>query len=95
MSDPDVVEAAKDAIMTVVVGTVVSIAVSLFQARTQIQEPTLASCPRSSRSSSRSSSPYHFVAETSNRQFLRMASLMATRSSGERCARGPVKPSVL
>ena len=61
MTGPEVMDVARDAIVTLIlvtaplmlVGLVVGVVVSLFQALTQIQETTLVFCPKSWRSSLR------------------------------------------
>ena len=60
MTGPEVMDVARDAIVTLIlvaaplmlVGLVVGVIVSLFQALTQIQERRWSSCRKSSRSSS-------------------------------------------
>ena len=61
MSGPEVLDVARDAIVTLLlvsaplmlVGLIVGVAISLFQALTQIQEMTLFLCRKLSRSFSR------------------------------------------
>ena len=80
MTGPEVINAAADAIFTVVVisaplmivGTIVGVAVSLFQALTQIQEQTLIQTPKIVASFVTLVFALPFMAEVSHRQFLRM-----------------------
>ncbi len=85
MTGLEVVETARDAIMAVVVisapllilGTLVGVAVSLFQALTQIQEQTLIFVPKILATFIVFLFALPFMAETLNNYMLRMASLIA------------------
>ena len=80
MNGLEVMSAAHDAIITVVVisapllivATVVGVAVSLFQALTQIQEQTLIQTPKILATFVTFLIALPFMAETSHNQFLRM-----------------------
>lgn len=96
MTGPEVIEAARDAILTVVlisaplliVGTVVGIAVSLFQALTQIQEMTLIYVPKIIATFVIFLFALPFMADASQRQFLRMVEHIAgvgKKDAGLRC----------
>lgn len=85
MTGLEVVETARDAIMAVVVisapllilGTLVGVAVSLFQALTQIQEQTLIFVPKILATFIVFLLALPFMAETLNNYMLRMTSLIA------------------
>jgi flagellar biosynthetic protein FliQ len=85
MTGPEVLDSARDAIMTAVVisapllivGTVVGVAVSLLQALTQIQEQTLVFVPKILATFFVFLVALPFMAETLNNYMLRMASLIA------------------
>lgn len=96
MTGAEVVEAARDAILTVVVisapllivGTVVGVAVSLFQALTQIQEMTLIYVPKIIATFLIFLFALPFMADASHRQFLRVVAQIAgvgTMDAGLRC----------
>lgn len=82
---PEVLNVAADAIFTVVVisaplmivGTIVGVAVSLFQAFTQIQEQTLVQTPKIVASFITVVFALPFMAEESHRQFLRIIAAIA------------------
>jgi flagellar biosynthetic protein FliQ len=81
----EVIESARDAIMTIitisapllVVGTIVGVTVSLFQALTQIQEQTLVFVPKIIATFATFLVALPFMAETLNNYMLRTASLIA------------------
>jgi flagellar biosynthetic protein FliQ len=85
MTGPEVLDSAKDAIMTAVVisapllivGTVVGVAVSLLQALTQIQEQTLVFVPKILATFFVFLVALPFMAGTLNNYMLRMASLIS------------------
>ena len=85
MTGLEVVETARDAIMAVVVisaplliiGTLVGVAVSLFQALTQIQEQTLIFVPKILATFIVFLFALPFMAESLNNYTLRMISLIA------------------
>lgn len=96
MTGPEVIEAARDAILTVVVisaplliaGTIVGIAVSLFQALTQIQEMTLIYVPKIIATFVIFLFALPFMADASQRQFIRMVAHIAgvgKMNAGLRC----------
>ena len=80
MNGLEVISAAQDAILTIVVisapllivGTVVGVVVSLFQALTQIQEQTLIQTPKILATLLTFLIALPFMAEASHNQFLRM-----------------------
>ncbi|EKS34499.1 flagellar biosynthetic protein FliQ [Afipia broomeae ATCC 49717] len=80
MTGTEVIEAARDAILTVVLisaplliaGTIVGVAVSLFQALTQIQEMTLTYVPKIIATFVVFLFALPFMADASHRQFLRV-----------------------
>jgi flagellar biosynthesis protein FliQ len=85
MTGAELLESTKDALTTAViicaapliVGTLVGIAISLFQALTQIQEQTLLFGPKIVATFVTFLVALPFMAETLNGFFLRMASLIA------------------
>lgn len=80
MNGLEVLAAAQDALMTIVVisapllivGTLVGVGISLFQALTQIQEQTLIQTPKILATFLTFLIALPFMAETSHNQFLRM-----------------------
>jgi flagellar biosynthetic protein FliQ len=85
MTGTEVLDSTRDAIMTVfmisapllIVATVVGVAVSLFQALTQIQEQTLVFVPKILAAFATFLVALPFMAETLNSYMLRTASLIA------------------
>lgn len=85
MTGTEVIDAARDAIMTTImisaplllVGSIVGIVVSLFQALTQIQEQTLVFVPKIIAIFVTFLVALPFMAETLNNYMLRTASLIA------------------
>jgi flagellar biosynthetic protein FliQ len=85
MTGTEVLDSTRDAIMTVVmisaplliVATIVGVAVSLFQALTQIQEQTLVFVPKILAAFATFLVALPFMAETLNNYMLRTASLIA------------------
>jgi flagellar biosynthetic protein FliQ len=85
MTGTEVLDSARDAIMTTVmisaplliVATIVGVAVSLFQALTQIQEQTLVFVPKILAAFATFLVALPFMAETLNNYMLRTASLIA------------------
>lgn len=86
MTGLEILAAAEDALLTVVivsaplmiVGTIVGVAVSLFQALTQIQELTLVYIPKIIATFVTFLVALPFMAEASHRQFLRIAAQIIT-----------------
>ena len=85
MTGPEVIVAAEDALFTIVlisaplmiVGTLVGIGISLFQALTQIQEQTLVQTPKIIATFITLLVALPFMANESHRQFLRMVASIA------------------
>ena len=85
MTRTEVLDSARDAIMTIItisaplliVGTIVGVTVSLFQALTQIQEQTLVFVPKIIAIFATFLVALPFMAETLNNYMLRTASLIA------------------
>jgi len=87
MTGAEVIDAAKDALMTValvsaplmIIGTIVGVLVSLFQALTQIQEQTLIYVPKIVATFLTLLIALPFMSDLTHRQFLRMmAQIMAS-----------------
>ena len=87
MAGAEVIDAAKDALMTValvsaplmIIGTIVGVLVSLFQALTQIQEQTLIYVPKIVATFLTLLIALPFMSDLTHRQFLRMmAQIMAS-----------------
>lgn len=87
MTGTEVIDAAKDALMTValvsaplmIIGTIVGVLVSLLQALTQIQEQTLIYVPKIVATFLTLLIALPFMSDLTHRQFLRMmAQIMAS-----------------
>ncbi|MFN4922150.1 flagellar biosynthetic protein FliQ [Bradyrhizobium sp.] len=80
MTGAEVIDAARDALMTValvsaplmIIGTIVGVLVSLFQALTQIQEQTLIYVPKIVATFLTLLITLPFMSDLTHRQFLRM-----------------------
>lgn len=80
MTGAEVIDAARDALMTValvsaplmIIGTIVGVLVSLFQALTQIQEQTLIYVPKIIATFLTLLIALPFMSDQTHRQFLRM-----------------------
>lgn len=89
MTGLEVINAAQDAILTIVVvfaplmivGIAVGVAVSLFQALTQIQELTLGFVPKILATFAAILIALPFMAETMNNQFLRTITQIIARNN--------------
>jgi flagellar biosynthesis protein FliQ len=85
MTGTEVLDSARDAIMTIItisaplliVGTIVGVTVSLFQALTQIQEQKLVFVPKILATFATFLVALPFMAETLNNYMVRTASLIA------------------